>query len=295
VSPWERARQVARHHNAAPILSTFKRMTKTLFPVRHLARSLAMAVLATSAAMSLTATSAKAETFDGEYVVTFLGLPIARSRFSTTIDGDRYSVDGHVASAGIATIISSVKGKSTASGTFAGDATRPRAFRMEYSEGKRRQSTAIGFRGDQVVSTENDPPLKKRGKDWVKLEPGHLKGATDPLSAGLVRASAPEKVCRRTLKLYDGEFRLDVRLQPAPGVPRIEGYGDAVVLCRARPKPVAGYRKGRRALDYLENRSRIMIAFAPLATTGLYAPVYATVGTEIGTVTVKATRVAGPG
>lgn len=251
--------------------------------------------LAALAGLMAGALGARAETFAGEYVVTYLGLPIARSTFSTTIDGDRYFVDGSVASAGIATIISSVKGKSTASGTFAGDATRPQAFRMEYSEGKRRQMTAIGFRGDRVVSTENDPPLKKRGKDWVKVEPGDLKGATDPLSAGLLRASAPERVCGRTLRLYDGEFRLDVRLQHAPDAPRIEGYGDAVVLCRARPKPVAGYRKGRRALDYLENRSRIMIAFAPLATTGLYAPVYATVGTEIGTVTVRATRLATPG
>ena len=250
--------------------------------------------LATLAGMAAGMPELRAENFAGEYVVSYLGLPIARSTFSTTIDGDRYSVDGSVSSAGIAAIFSSVKGKSTASGSFAGDATRPHAFRMEYSEGKRRQMTAIGFRGDRVVSTQNDPPLKKRGKNWVKVEPADLKGATDPLSAGLVRASAPDKVCGRTLKLYDGEFRLDVRLQPVPDAPRIEGYGD-VVMCRARPKPVAGYRKGRRALDYLENKSRIMIAFAPLATTGFYAPVYATVGTEIGTVTVRATRLATPG
>lgn len=251
---------------------------------------LLVTAIAAAAALPWLAASSQAGTYSGEYVVTFLGLPIARSTFSTTIDGDRYSVDGSVASAGIATVMSDVKGKSTATGSLSGEAVRPQTFRMEYNEGKRRQMTAIGFRGDAVVSTENDPPLKKRGKDWVKVEPDHLKGATDPLSAGLVRATGPGDVCRRTLKLYDGEFRLDVRLQPASNAPRFEGYGDEVVLCRARAKPVAGYRKGRRALDYLENRSRIMIAFAPIATTGLYAPVYATVGTQLGPVTVRATR-----
>jgi len=250
--------------------------------------------LATLACLTAGAADLRAETFAGEYVVSYLGLPIARSTFSTTIEGNRYSVEGSVSSAGIASIISSVKGRSTASGTFTHDAVRPRAFRMEYSEGKRRQMTAIRFRDDRVVSTENDPPLKKRGKDWVKLRPEDLVGATDPLSAGLVRASSPDEVCGRTLKLYDGEFRLDVRLQPVSDPPQVEGYGD-VVLCRAKPKPVAGYRKGRRALDYLENKSRIMIAFAPLATTGFYAPVYATVGTQIGTVTVRATHMARPG
>ncbi len=37
----------------------------------------------------------------------------------------------------------------------------------------------------------NDPPLKKRGKDWVPLEPpATCKSVADPIAATLVRADS---------------------------------------------------------------------------------------------------------
>ena len=62
------------------------------------------------------------------------------------------------------------------------------------------------------------------------------------------------------------------------------------MTCRMHFEPVSGYRKSKRALDYLKNQSRIMVAFAPLGKTGIYAPIHATVGTQIGTITVTARR-----
>lgn len=230
---------------------------------------------------------AEVETFKGEYTVSYLGLTIARSTFESRFENGKFSVEGTVASAGIAEIFDRTKGKSSASGGFAGDRTQPDAFRMNYSEGKRKQMTALKFRAGTVVSTENDPPLKKRGKKWVPLKPGDLDGVADPLSAGIVKAASPDKVCGRTIKLFDGEFRMDATLHSAPNSEAAKAYGDGVVTCRVTVKPVSGYRKGRKALDYLEKQSRIMIAFAPLGSTGVYAPVHATVGTQIGTVTVR--------
>lgn len=230
---------------------------------------------------------AEVETFKGEYIVSYLGLTIARSTFESRFENGKFSVEGTVASAGIAEIFDRTKGRSSASGGFAGDRTQPDAFRMDYTEGKRKQMTALKFRGGDVVSTENVPPLKKR-KHWVPLKPGDLDGVADPLSAGMIKASAPDQVCGRTIKLFDGEFRMDATLHAAPNSEAAKAYGDGVVTCRVTVKPVSGYRKGRKSLDYLEKQSRIMIAFAPLGSTGVYAPVHATVGTQIGTVTVRA-------
>ncbi|MDQ6432636.1 DUF3108 domain-containing protein [Mesorhizobium sp. LHD-90] len=254
-------------------------------------RRAGLAVLALSLGMTGAAPArAEVETFKGEYTVSFLGFTIARSTFESRFEGEKFSVEGSVSSAGIAEIFDSTKGKGSASGGFAGDRTQPSAFRMDYSEGKRKQMTALKFRGGTVVSTENLPPLKKR-KNWVPVRSGDLKGVTDPLSAGIVKAASPDKVCGRTIKLFDGEFRMDATLHPAPNSEAAKAYGDDVVTCRVTVKPVSGYRKGRKSLDYLEKQSRIMIAFAPLGSTGVYAPVHATVGTEIGTVTVRAKRI----
>ncbi|PSJ50499.1 DUF3108 domain-containing protein [Kumtagia ephedrae] len=234
---------------------------------------------------------AEVETFKGEYTVSYLGLTIARSTFDSRFENGRFSLQGTVSSAGIADIFGRTRGTASASGTFAGERTQPAAFRMNYTEGRRKQMTALRFRGGTVVGNENVPPLKKRGSDWVPVTPAHLSGVVDPLSAGVVKAAGPGEVCGRTIRLFDGEFRLDATLHPAPNSSAVREYGDGVVTCRVTVRPVAGYRKGRAALDYLQNRSRIMIAFAPLGTTGVYAPVHATVGTQIGTVTVRARRI----
>ncbi len=269
-------------------LSAMIRPDGPLAPASGRSIALALAIAGTLSAMP--AVHAEGETFKGEYTVSYLGLTIAKSTFDSRIDDAGFSVAGTVSSAGLAKIFDSTKGTASASGTFAGNTTRPDKFKMNYAEGKRKQMTALAFRDGEVVSTENVPPLKKRKKKWVPLNPIDLKGALDPLSAGLIKAESPDRVCGRTLKLFDGEMRMDAALRSTKSPSEAENYGHGVVTCRVKVKPVSGYRKGRRALDYLEKESKIVVAFAPLGSTGVYAPVYATVGTEIGTVTVRVKR-----
>ncbi len=244
--------------------------------------------------MMLTATpdiasaQAKAESFSGEYVVSFLGLPIARSRVESTFENGGFMLESKVASAGLARIFDGAKGAGVSSGRFVDERTQPSAFRADYVEGRKKKSTALGFRGGAVTTIHNVPPLKKRGRDWVPVAPADLAGVVDPLSAGVIKAASPDAVCGRTISIFDGEFRLDAVLKSVPEQAAVTGLGKGTVTCRVQVKAIAGYRKGRKALDYLENRSRIVVAFAPLGSTGVYAPVYATIGTQLGTVTVRA-------
>jgi hypothetical protein len=273
-------------HIAAGFLALLNGMRKLLsFIQSRRAFRVAFATAATLTAIS--PAHAELETFKGEYTVYYLGLPIARSSFDSQVGSDAFSVKGTVSSAGIATIFDSTKGTATASGAFKGGVTQPSAFKMNYAEGKRKQMTTLGFKNGDVVSTENVPPLKKRSKKrWVPLDTNDLKGVLDPFSAGLIKASSPDEVCDRTIKLFDGEMRMNAVLRRRDTMPAAKEYGENVVTCRVKVKPVSGYRKGRRALDYLEKESKILVAFAPLGSTGVYAPVHATIGTEIGTVTV---------
>ena len=91
--------------------------------------------------------------------------------------------------------------------------------------------------------------------------------------------------------MFDGELRADLTLDYVEsGDISVTGYEGRTVTCSMRFTPVAGYRKDRRALEFLRTKSRIMVTFAQLGKTGVYAPIHATIGTEIGTITVKARR-----
>ena len=77
---------------------------------------------------------------------------------------------------------------------------------------------------------------------------------------------------------------------PVLPVRQCAGYKGEAVTCRGRFVPVAGSHRGNKSLQYLSSKSRIMLKFAQLGKTGIYAPIQATVGTKVGTVTIRARR-----
>jgi hypothetical protein len=228
--------------------------------------------------------------YRGEYAISYLGLPIARVNFDSRVDKKGYSIEGEASSAGLGAFFYDTQGKLTASGRFA-DGVRADHFRAEYRYDKKPTLVDIRFSGGNVVKVVNDPPLKKRGKDWVPIRAPDLKSVVDPVAATLVKADRLEDVCKGSARMFDGELRADLTLSHVrTGEMSVRGFKGPTVTCRLKFTPAAGYRKGRRALEFLRTKSRIMVTFAQIGETGVYAPVHATIGTQIGTITVRARR-----
>ena len=129
---------------------------------------------------------------------------------------------------------------------------------------------------------------RRRPSDLVR---GAELEVLDPMAATVIHADSLDQVSGRKVKFYDGEMRADLTLTyVSKGTISVPGYKGDTVTCQMGFEPVAGYRKGRKALNYLKNKSRMMVTFAPLGQTGVYAPIHATVGTQIGTLTISAGR-----
>ena len=223
-----------------------------------------------------------AQTFQTDYSITLMGIPVGKASFTSVIGNETFRIEGSLASAGMARLFDSTQGTTSVSGALSQTGTTPRSYDLNYRSDKKTQRTAIRFSNGNVTTTENVPPSRPRRGDWVHLEDGHLTSVVDPISSTLVRADSPAEVCNRTIRIYDGEMRANLRLSPA-GSPQ-----GGQVTCTARFEPVAGYRPSRAPLKYLRDRARITIAFAPLADTGFYAPVDASIGTQVGTVRIVA-------
>jgi len=235
--------------------------------------------------ITIAATAAHSETQRLRYDVSLLGLPIARAVFESRINGSGFAVAGSFSSAGVARIFDKTDGTVRVTGRFGDGVSRPQDYSLDYVSGKKKQITQIRFDGSRVTNTVNDPPLKKRGSEWVPLQEGHLQEVADPISALLLPAPAAQGICNRTIRVYDGETRVDLVLTPAGDG---EGFRQAEVTCRAKFVPVAGYRPTHSTIVHLRDRARIRIGFARVSQQGLYSPVEASIGTKIGTVHVKA-------
>ena len=155
--------------------------------------------------LALAAAPADAETpgYRGEFTISYLGLTVAHLNFDSRMDGDRYRVEGNVESAGLGALFYDTSGVLTASGRV-GDRIEAESFRAKYSYDGKPTLVDISFADGNVVKVVNEPPLKKRGADWVPIPPEDLKSVVDPLAASLVKADRLEDVCAGSSRMFDG-------------------------------------------------------------------------------------------
>lgn len=251
----------------------------------------ALSALAMFASIAATEPALAEQRFRGDYTVSLWGLTIGRSTFRSAFDGERFEIEGTVSSAGLARVFDSTRGSVSVSGRTDGGEIQPDTYRMSYTEGRRSKSFEIDFAGSRVSRTEITPKPRPRGGNWIPLDMADLSRVTDPLSSSLVKADGFDGVCSKTLRVYDGQSRMDLQLARAGRGPvEVDGYSGDAVICTARFVPKSGYREGDSSIEFLKERGDIRIAFAPLGETGLYAPVRASIDTKIGTVTVRAER-----
>ncbi len=249
-----------------------------------------VAIAALSGIISLGPTPVSAETFKSEYVVSIFGLSVARSNFTTSLNGARYTLSGGLKSAGLAEFFDDTHGSITASGQMSAKGIVPASYAVDYITGTKKKRTSLSFSGGGVSSVSNTPAIKK-GENWIEVTPGQLKGAVDPIMAFVVKADSLDSVCSKTLRVFDGETRADFVLSPI-GRTKVKtaGYAGPAMTCAMRFVPLSGYRAGKKQIEYLKKSSKMQATFAPMGSTGLYAPVVAKVGTQIGTVTIRAAK-----
>lgn len=254
-----------------------------------------LSALALSAALALPLTATAAvepvQTFSAEYSVSFIGLPVARSTVVSRVGAGRYDIRSSIESAGLATFFADTRATTSVSGRLDAGGPEPDAYSVDYIYGKKAKQTRLRFAKGNVVGVSNVPPPPPRRPDWVPVGSKELRAVFDPLSAVLVPSKDARSVCSHTLKAFDGEIRANLAMSFVDvGPARIGDREREVVTCAGRFQPVAGYHRGNKSLKYLSEKSRIVLKFAELGKTGLYAPVQASVSTRVGTVSIRARR-----
>jgi Protein of unknown function (DUF3108) len=251
---------------------------------------LAAAFAAALSAISAEACAAGTQTFKSEFSISMYGLPLARTSFTTIVGNKRFSIKGAVNSAGVGAIFDDTRGNIAVDGQVGGNGVRPASYALAYVSGKKNKSTNIGFSGGSVVSTQNVPPVRRKG-EWIEVQTAELRAVSDPLTGLVVRAASLGAACDRTVRVFDGQTRADLEMSLSRLTTyATKGYSGPVAECAVRFVPVSGFPKGMKQLEFLRKNKNIRISFAPIGDTGLYAPIAARVGTMVGTVSVDAVR-----
>jgi len=245
-----------------------------------------------AAAAMLVSPSAFAEpalSFNTDYVITLRGFTIARASFEGSLRGERYTVNGKLASAGLARIFDKTDATARAVGEISKGAVRPESFLLNYAQGKTTSRTHILFRDGNVVKTEIEPNPAPPSDKIIPITKVDLQSVTDPVAATLFARGLPEEICGRTLRLFEGGTRIDIKLSPKT-VGFVYGAGNHAVTCRGTVVPVAGIERGNATWDYLRRHANAEFVYVPAGSGRLYMLHSISTRTEIGTVKLRAWR-----
>ncbi|CAI9413651.1 hypothetical protein ANOBCDAF_03000 [Pleomorphomonas sp. T1.2MG-36] len=253
----------------------------------------AMAAAAFVAALSAVPPSGAAAAREGEvqalYSASFMGIGIAKGSLSIKVDRGAYAAKLHISTAGLARIVSSEESYIDAKG-YVGRSLVPSTYEL-MSRGDTVTQVSMALGGGNVRSLKAIPELIER-EDRVPVTSASKRRVVDPLSAAILPVTRDDKdVCDRTLPIFDGWTRYDIKLSYTSTDPvDIPGYKGDAVHCSARWVPVAGHREGTKSTEYMRDNRDLDVWFVPMAEGRVMVPSKISVKTMRGMLLVVATQ-----
>jgi hypothetical protein len=243
--------------------------------------------------LAVSAPEGRAATLDATYSVTLLGLTLGKANLNGGIDGSRYKLDVSAKLTGLAGGFTGGRGSGAATGVLSGSRLSPATFAVSSANSSESRTVRMALDRNAVQAVEIEPPLDPK-PDRVPVKDDHRRNIMDPLSAFLMPVEAANgkagpAACNRTLPIFDGAARYDIKLSyVGTREVKIEGYDGPVSVCQARYVPISGHRALRPATKFMAENKEITTWLAPVAGTSVMLPVRISVKTMIGTAVIEA-------
>jgi hypothetical protein len=233
---------------------------------------------------------------DARYTVTLGGVPVGRGTWVVVIGDDHFTAAASGATAGLMRIFASGQGQSAARGTISGGQLVPSTYESNIVTDKKYDEVRMTISSGNVKRYVAEPPTIP-SPDRVPLTDAHKRNVSDPMTASIFRIPgtgdvAVPQACQRTLAIFDGRMRYDLRLafKRLEQVKAESGYEGTSVVCAVQFSPIAGHVPERTAIKYLAQLRDMEMWLAPIAGTRVLVPYRVSVPTPIGVGVLQATR-----
>src|SRR6185437_3553400 len=233
---------------------------------------------------------------EARYVATLAGLPIGSGTWIVDVGEGRYLAAASGSTTGLLRVFTGGQGTSAARGTLLGGHPVLSTYSSTISTNDKSTAVRLTIDAGNVKDSKLEPPLD-HDHERIPLTSAHEKGVIDPMTASLLRTPGngnpvSSEACHRTLSIFDGRLRYDVKLEFKRIVPvkSQRGYEGPVVVCAMYFTPIAGFIPSRTAIKYLDKLRDMEIWLAPIAGTRVLVPFRVEVPTPIGKAVLTATQ-----
>ncbi len=250
------------------------------------------ALLATVTASGLARAQAKLE---ASYTIWVAPIPVGSPPTTLTLGADSYAISASGRAGAVLRLVASGDGTLAARGAIKDGKASPLSYSSKTSQDDDTLEVAMTFEDGAVKELKASVP--EPSTDRLELSDAHRRGVLDPLTALLIPAAAggdglTQEACRRTLPVFDGRRRFDLKLafKRMDKVRADKGYAGPVVVCSMTFVPVAGHRASSTIMKYLSDGRDMEIALAPVAGTRMLAPFRVTIVNMLGNLVLQADR-----
>jgi len=232
---------------------------------------------------------------EARYSATIAGIPIGSGTWGIDINDIQYSAAVTGVTTGLLRAFTGGQGNATARGTL-GTRQLTSIYAATITSSKKIDSVRIAIANGDVKDFKVDPPADD-DPERVPITEASQHNVLDPMTASIVRMPGngdllvPE-ACQRTLEVFDGRLRYNMRFayKRMDRVKAGKGYAGPVVVCAAYFTPVAGYIPSRASVKYLSKQRDMEVWFAPVAGTRVLVPYRAQGPTPIGQAILEASE-----
>lgn len=228
--------------------------------------------------------------FSAEYAGSVYILKVADISLSARLAPETYSSAATFQSGGLlrwfddTDIVASVTGYRTGEGLM--------PFRYEHVNRSSNKGRVVGIDfPERRAEPDINPPFGSMGNPAAT--PEERAGAMDPISVILSLVLTPpepgQAICDRTLPIFDGKARYDLRfVSLGEDNVRTRAYRGDALRCHAFIEPISGYDEGDRPTEE-EIARPVNIWFVEME--GLHVPVRFRAATQIGNISIEARRI----
>ncbi len=233
--------------------------------------------------------------FTARYTLTVGGVSVARAVVAGRATATSYELAGTGRVTGVLRVISSGKGDVAARGAIGPNGLNPQVFAFSATADGKDEAVRVAVANGTAKEVDVEPPIKPL-PDRIEVTPAHLTSIIDPMSGAFVYVPGSAEMisaaaCDRTIPVFDGRQRYDVRLSylRTEQVKAGKTYASDAVVCRVSYFPVAGHRPTRSTVKYMMENKEMYVWLVPIAGTRLMAPFRISIETMIGTAVFEAT------
>jgi hypothetical protein len=241
--------------------------------------------------------SARADSkLEARYLASLAGIPIGSGTWIVDVGEGRYLAAASGSTTGLLRVFLGGQGTSAARGILSDGHLVSSTYAATINTQDTSSSVRLTISDGNVKDAKVEPPVD-HDPDRVPITREHGKGVLDPMTASLIRAprtgsALTPEACNRTLPIFDGRLRYDLKLafKRMDTVHAQQGYVGAAVVCSVGFEPLAGHIPSRTAMKYLMKQRNIEIWLAPIGTTRVLVPFRAEGPTPIGKAVLEATQ-----